>query len=360
MKYRKIIIIKIIISYILYYSGFIWFYNKIRSIFYLSEIKILAYHNISYDYPKFLSLSQPPNLFESQLKYLLNHYEIISLENALNMLKNKKRLKKDKIVLTFDDNYKEYYTHLFALKKKYNFDFTIFAAVDPLESKKLLFVDGLVYAIGLSNRETLDMRQSGLDNYCINTHKDKQNTISTINKYSQKLSTSDRKKLLCSIYDALGIDKNDFAKFTLTWNELSEMADKGVSIGAHTLSHPKLTAVSDKEAEQEIVQSKKIIAQKINRKVDFFAYPYGTDQSYNQKVENIVKKAGFVCACTLNKKESLKNLFALKRINIDSSACSYMDRHFFKSMFALKLSGLYDSIFFTHIKSCLSRLNINR
>ena len=68
---------------------------------------------------------------------------------------------------------------------------------------------------------------------------------------------------------------------------LSDVAEMGHEIGAHTLTHPNLTLLSGSEAEREISVSKKDLEEASGVKVRGFAYPFGL---YNPMVKNIVKK----------------------------------------------------------------------
>lgn len=61
----------------------------------------------------------------------------------------------------------------------------------------------------------------------------------------------------------------------LDWEELREIAAAGVAIGAHTVSHPSLTGLSDESALQEMRDSRREIEDRIGKPVTGFAYPYG-------------------------------------------------------------------------------------
>lgn len=75
--------------------------------------------------------------------------------------------------------------------------------------------------------------------------------------------------------------------------ELAQMAEAGVEIGAHTLSHPDLTSLSAEVAFQEIIQSKTNLEKITGQSVISFAYPYGY---YNDDIKQLVIEAGFECA----------------------------------------------------------------
>lgn len=82
----------------------------------------------------------------------------------------------------------------------------------------------------------------------------------------------------------------------LSPNQIKELA-KDFEIGSHTLNHSRLTEVSLDLAEKEINEGKKELEKIINRQVDSFCYPVGL---YSSKIVNLVKKAGFKNARTID------------------------------------------------------------
>jgi peptidoglycan/xylan/chitin deacetylase (PgdA/CDA1 family) len=84
----------------------------------------------------------------------------------------------------------------------------------------------------------------------------------------------------------------------LTWNELREMRDAGISIEAHTKMHPYLIKITDtEELAREIAGSKKILEEELGVQVTSFAYPFG---QYNDASIEEVKTAGFRVARSLH------------------------------------------------------------
>lgn len=75
----------------------------------------------------------------------------------------------------------------------------------------------------------------------------------------------------------------DSADVLLDWEELRDIAAAGIAIGAHTVSHPSLTGLSDDRALQEMRDSRREIEDRIGKPVTGFAYPYGhTDERIRQ------------------------------------------------------------------------------
>ena len=61
----------------------------------------------------------------------------------------------------------------------------------------------------------------------------------------------------------------------MNWSEAAEAAAAGVTVGAHTATHPRLSEVDEAALEREMGACRTAIEDRIGRAVDTFAYPYG-------------------------------------------------------------------------------------
>jgi len=95
--------------------------------------------------------------------------------------------------------------------------------------------------------------------------------------------------------------------------EIREWLAAGHAIGAHTLTHPRLTEIPADRAKEEISASKKKLEDLFGIPISHFCYPYG---KWDQLVRNLVEEAGYVTAVTLNfgVNGTVCDPFALKRI----------------------------------------------
>ena len=121
----------------------------------------------------------------------------------------------------------------------------------------------------------------------------------------------------------------------LTREQIDEMYRYGIQFGSHTLSHPDLTALSENDQQNEIVNSRKKLEDQFHFKVDFFCYPSGL---YNQTSVQIVRKAGYLGACS-NSPGSNRNgqeTALLKRTEIGNQDTLFD--------FEKKIAGAYDLI----------------
>ena len=100
----------------------------------------------------------------------------------------------------------------------------------------------------------------------------------------------------------------------LSLDEIKELRDTGMTIGAHTKNHPKLSTITDQNIlDDEIAGSKKVLENDLGQPVKYLAYPYGL---YNDQVIETTKKAGFLAgrSFTGGKHNTTDNLFNLKTV----------------------------------------------
>ena len=82
----------------------------------------------------------------------------------------------------------------------------------------------------------------------------------------------------------------------LTCAELRELTSAGMTIGAHTLSHPMLSQQSPESAYAEMFESRVRLESALQRRVWAFAYPFGHPQSVTAQVLAMPQKAGYEIA----------------------------------------------------------------
>ncbi len=75
-------------------------------------------------------------------------------------------------------------------------------------------------------------------------------------------------------------------------------ADSLVTIGAHTVSHARLSTLGPAEAWREISQSRATLQSALGVEVNHFAYPFGGSNSCGQREVDLAMRAGFRTAVT--------------------------------------------------------------
>lgn len=76
----------------------------------------------------------------------------------------------------------------------------------------------------------------------------------------------------------------------MTTEQKKAFVDHGWEIGAHTMTHPHLTKLSDEDVRYELRESRERIERELPTRVVSFAYPFGT---YDDRIKDLARQAGF-------------------------------------------------------------------
>ena len=120
---------------------------------------------------------------------------------------------------------------------------------------------------------------------------------------------------------------------SMSWAQLAELLAQGHEIGAHSVTHRKLTLIDPAQRAREVRECKQALEQRLQRSVEFFCYPAG---AYDGLVKQAVRDSGYRGACTVEPgaNRPWMDVFALKRTEISAVDSLWDVRK--------KLAGAYD------------------
>ena len=97
--------------------------------------------------------------------------------------------------------------------------------------------------------------------------------------------------------------------------QLLDVVQRGVEVGAHSHTHPRLDELSAAASRAEIVRSKDVLEQELQRPVTTFAYPHGC---FSRRVRDQVIEAGYTSSTAVRHAMSSTedDVFALARIMV--------------------------------------------
>jgi peptidoglycan/xylan/chitin deacetylase (PgdA/CDA1 family) len=107
---------------------------------------------------------------------------------------------------------------------------------------------------------------------------------------------------------------------TMTWDELRELAARGVVVGSHTISHPHLPRLDDAALERELTESRTRLEDELGRPCRYLAYPFGDE---DERVRRAARAAGYAAAFALPGRDRPVDSHALPRVGVyraDTSA----------------------------------------
>ena len=298
------------------------FKHTVNSLF-LKEnsLVILLYHRVTPNKEvNSLGTVITSDLFEEQMRYLKEAYEIASLSKCYSEGVNKS--KKLRVAITFDDGYFDNFKYAFPILKKLDIPATFFLATDYIDSGKPIWDQQLQMIVDESkdNFKIEDLQ----NNFTLERgSKDREDSIflwEAIN-YLRFLSSSRRDEILKPIFSSLSQDIDFSDVRCLSWKEVKTMRQGGMHFGSHGCSHSSLVELSDIEIRKELLESKRVLEKELSQDCFFFALPFGSQLDFNPSIIKKVEEIGYL-KCLLNIRGN--NLidsgkFSLKRKSISSA-----------------------------------------
>ncbi|PZM82038.1 MAG: hypothetical protein DKM50_04640 [Candidatus Margulisiibacteriota bacterium] len=121
----------------------------------------------------------------------------------------------------------------------------------------------------------------------------------------------------------------------LTSGQIREMADYGIEIGSHGVTHVNLRKLSLQEQTMEIVNSKDFMENTFNIGINTFSYPHGC---YDDNLKRIITRAGYTSAFSVFKGYSTRSFDQYAYDRLETSNCSHPLRGL---EFRIKTNGYY-------------------
>lgn len=273
---------------------------------------ILAYHRVLSKIDDFAFdegvISVTPDVFEEEIRFCKKYFTVINFKVLKEYVENKAALPPNPLIITFDDGYRDNFECAFPILKKYNLPATIFLTVDYINTDKFFWWDEVCFY----------MKKSGY------------NKKEEMNKMLHSLKiipNKERTEKIEELKNRTGIDISDLNmdRQILNWGEVKEMSNEGIEFGSHTMTHPVLSQIEDKnELSFELEKSKEILENKINKRTIAFSYPVGGTDAFNESIKEKIKKTGYDFAVTyiegVNNFNNGMDNYALKRLHLDQES----------------------------------------
>lgn len=122
-------------------------------------------------------------------------------------------------------------------------------------------------------------------------------------------------------------------------DQLKDLLLCGMTIGAHSRTHPNLLEITEAQAREEIAGSKADLEQALGTRIDLFAYPYG---AHHRVQVNLVREAGYSAAVSAGggAQNTKLGMFWLFRYGLSPGMNGPEDRQAFNPIGGI-LRGLY-------------------
>ena len=269
---------------------------------------VLMYHRVADVQVDPWCLAVGPRNFEDQLRALTKHADVVPLSELYGRLRDG-RSSRPVVALTFDDGYLDNLEVAKPLLERFEAPATVFIATGFVGRREAFWWDRLVNAILLPDRLPAEwpLGDAGLEP---GPHDRAPASFGAAGSHS-------RRQLHDRLWDWLGqrseaergtvLDRIEgWAGATnglpglarpMTADEVRRLAAGGlITVGAHSVSHPRLTRLPREARRAEIVDSRSDCRRMLGNEPACFAFPHG---DYDEECVELVRQAGYGIACTV-------------------------------------------------------------
>jgi peptidoglycan/xylan/chitin deacetylase (PgdA/CDA1 family) len=275
-------------------------------------LAVLTYHGVfPHGYqpvdPAFDGNLVSAEMLRQQLRLLESHYTIITPEDALAWRKGNLTLPKKAVLVTCDDGLLNNLTDMLPVLQQEGVKCLFFVTgASAGDERKMLWYEDLYLLLVEAHAGRIQITCEGITvDEEIQSREQRRAVWWSLVKRLSQLGSRERGLFLDKLRAFLRIEpRRDLdsgsvscQRFALmTSRELRELAAAGMTIGAHTMSHPMLSQAPAELAHSEIAESRRSLEAALQRRVWAFAYPFGDAQSVTPQVLAMPEAAGYHAA----------------------------------------------------------------
>ncbi len=260
-----------------------------------------------------------------QLRFLKHHYDVITPWDFRAWLEHGVALPQRAVLITCDDGLLNTLTDMLPVLREENISCLFFVTgASCSDDPGMLWYEELFHRMRAAEECGVVVQPPGKNGGTPFAQGSLQARWWEIVRKASRLPATDRDAWLDGLRDEFG--RKGAIHPEKRWrllnvDELRQMASAGMSIGAHTLSHPVLSECDEQEARREIEQSKTGLERTLGQRVWALAYPFGTPSTVTEREMCLARNAGYKCAF-LNVRGSARDrseMFGLSRTHVTAS-----------------------------------------
>jgi peptidoglycan/xylan/chitin deacetylase (PgdA/CDA1 family) len=260
---------------------------------------ILIYHRVAEPARDVWGLAVGPDRFAEQIEALTRTRRVLPLGELAAAAATGKRYDRPLAAVTFDDGCFDAFTTARPVLQRFDCPATVFVVTGMVDAKKEFWWDEVAFIFIETARlpATLDMTFGQETVHWTFSDGDgpRIGACHYLRRFLLGQPPSEIEACLERLRAWAGVERPARASHrAMSSGEVAELDDGLISVGAHTVSHPSLPALSPAEQRTEIVESARACEALTGRRPTYFAYPFGR---YDAASWAATREAGFAGAC---------------------------------------------------------------
>lgn len=235
--------------------------------------------------------------FDELMQWVADWFNVLPLSEAVDRL-GRGDLPPRAAAITFDDGYADNLLHAVPILRRYRLQASFFIATGFLDGGRM-WNDTIIESVRGAAHSVLDARLLGLDELPLGTVEEKRAALGKLIPAIKHKPAEQRADAVAQVAAACGAVLPD--DLMLTSGQVRDLRDQGMSIGAHTVTHPILATLDDTTATREMADSRDFLQGLLGERIGLFAYPNGKlGADYGAAHVRIARTLGFDAAVSTN------------------------------------------------------------
>jgi peptidoglycan/xylan/chitin deacetylase (PgdA/CDA1 family) len=272
-------------------------------------LAVLTYHRIALpgmDCDPYYDpvISATPEVFRAQVRFLRDRYSVLRLDDVAALAAAPpSRAGRPAALITFDDGYRDNYEAALPILRELDVPATFFIPTAFLQAPRLPWWDHVACAIKRtrSPRLTLARHPGDMAPLAIDLGHSpgtgvRTAAIMTIIRAFLDGAIRDEPWFLAQLDDQAGVAIDANARggeLFMSWVQVRQLADAGMSIGSHGHSHAALAGLDEAAQRRELAESRSILEEALGREVAAVAYPFGWPGTFTARTTHLAAEAGY-------------------------------------------------------------------
>jgi peptidoglycan/xylan/chitin deacetylase (PgdA/CDA1 family) len=260
--------------------------------------------------------------FRAQMELLARNYHPISLDDVVKKLNAEEALPTRSVVITFDDGYTDNYEVAMPILNKVGVPATFYVTIDCVENRKLPWPSRLRFAFRTTKRS--DWIAAHGKTWDLSSPLSREKAFLLACDECCQLSGTPQEQFVVQTENQLEARvPAEFGALMMTYEQVRGLVQNGHIVGSHTMTHPNMAHINERDAEMELAESKRRLESELKIPVPHFSYPCpAMTPHWNDETVVRTRAAGYSSAVTTNGGVVRKgdNPLSLKRIRPTKTA----------------------------------------
>lgn len=227
-------------------------------------------------------------------------YPIVSVEELFRGLQAGGPGFDGAVAFTIDDGYAEQAEAAQSVFARYDCPVTIFLMTGFIDGTHWPWWDQIEYVLGRAVHSQIRIElPSGAVAYACSSPLERKSATADLIGRCKNLKEGARREAVEALSRAAEVSiplKPPDGYLPLSWDQARRLERAGASFGAHSVSHPILSRVDDRQSRAEIEGSWSRLQAELTRPVPVFCYPNGKDGDYGPREMAVLAEMGFLGA----------------------------------------------------------------